>query len=132
MTTFATGRCWSLRIDPDYPVAIVAVSDAPTGPDAKAMGEAFVRYAKSIDLRPWAMLSDLRNMTVATADGQQQWADNMTLLLGLGMRRWAVLNSQPFGALQAAVVAADAQLKGITVVTFDEAEALAWARSVAG
>lgn len=129
--SYAAGSCWSIEIDPKLKVATVVVTDAPSGEDAMAMGQAFVKYAESIAMRPWAMLSDLRGMAVATRDGQEQWVANMVQLMGLGLSRWAVLNRQANAALQATVVAKSSQIQGITVVTFDEAEARAWAASVA-
>lgn len=128
--SYAAGPCFTIEIDPTLPVATVVVKDAPTADDALRMGEAFVKYAQSINMRPWAMLSDLRNMSVATRDGQEQWVANMVQLMGLGLSRWAVLNRQANAALQATVVAKSSQIQNITVVTFDEAEAKAWAASV--
>lgn len=124
------GNTWELNVSENEPIATLRVFGAPDGPEAVAIGMAFVDYAKSIGNKPWAMVSDLRDMPMATREGQEQWVANMVNLMGLGLSRWAVINRRANAALQASIVAKSSQIQGITLITEDEKEALAFARGV--
>ena len=128
---FAQGNDWSLEIDSKLPIAILRVKGSPTGPDAMKIGEAVVGYAASIGNKPWAMVSDLREMDVATREGQEQWVNNMVNLMGLGLSVWAVINRKANAALQATMVSRTSKIQAITQISTEEAEAMEWARRIA-
>jgi hypothetical protein len=121
---------WNVTTNAAKRTATLKVMGFLDADDALAIGQAFMSFAAAVEQRPWAMISDLREMSLVSRDGQKQWVDNMVNLMGVGLKKWAVLNRSANAALQSEVVAKTAQISEITKLTTDEAEARRWVEGV--
>lgn len=121
------GATWTLTGDRAQRIATLRVIGSPTKEDIVDARKALTDFALAARGQPWAILSDLRAMTITTREGQEQWAANMEAYVAQGLVRWSVLTTTANSALQATVVARSASLRERTLVTTDEAEALRWA-----
>lgn len=120
------GSTWELWPDGDNGVVTLRVMGSPAKGDILDARTAIAGFADANRGRPWALLSDLRAMSITTREGQEQWVANMEAYVAHGLTKWAVLTTSANAALQATVVAKSAKLQARTLVVTDEAEAIRW------